>query len=93
MSTSVSGHKKKIAVSQDLSSIKTNEQKKDEDFRVYDAATSDPRVVQHYKDMRSFQTMDFYRRMEKKFTFENGHYRRLMTIEEAFQELEHYIVR
>uniref|UniRef100_A0A7S3LFE8 Inositol oxygenase n=1 Tax=Amphora coffeiformis TaxID=265554 RepID=A0A7S3LFE8_9STRA len=90
MSTSVNGHAK-IAVPPDLTSIKTNERKKEEDFRVYDEAISDPHVVRHYKDMRLFQTVDFYRRMEKKFSFENGQYRRLMTIEEAFDELEHYI--
>ena len=30
--------------------------------------------------------------MEKKYSFENGAYRRLMTMEEAFEELEHYVV-
>jgi hypothetical protein len=43
--------------------------------------------------MRRFQTVDFYRKMEEKYSFENGKYRRLMTIEEAFAELEHYVVR
>lgn len=70
--------------------IKTNS-KADEDFRVYSEETSLPRVVEHYKDMRRFQTVDFYKKMEKKYSFENGNYRRLMTIDEAFAELEHYI--
>lgn len=72
--------------------IKTND-KADDDFRVYDEETSPPRVVQHYKDMRMNHTVDFYRKMEKKYSFENGKYRRMMTIEEAFEELEHYVVR
>ena len=81
----------KIGVPLDVASIKTNH-KKDDEFRVYDEATSEPRVVQHYKDMRMFQTVEFYRRMEEKYSFANGRYRRLMTIEEAFVELENYIV-
>jgi hypothetical protein len=66
--------------------------KKDEDFRIYDECTSEQRVVNHYRDMRTFHTVDFYRRMEQKYSFENGKYRRLMTIEEAFDELESYVV-
>jgi hypothetical protein len=72
-------------------SIKTNV-KKDEDFRIYDESTSEQRVVDHYRDMRAFHTVDFYQRMELKYSFENGNYRRLMTIEEAFDELESYVV-
>jgi hypothetical protein len=72
-------------------SIKTNV-KKDEDFRIYDESTSEQRVVDHYRDMRTFHTVDFYRQMEKKYSFENGNYRRLMTIEEAFDKLESYVV-
>lgn len=71
--------------------IKTND-KADAKFRVYDEETSLPRVVQHYKDMRKNHTVDFYRRMEQKYSFENGTCRRMMTIEEAFDELEHYVV-
>ena len=66
--------------------------KKQDEFRVYDEQTSEPRVVQHYKDMRRFQTVDFYRKMEQKYSFDNGTYRRLMTMEEALDELENYIV-
>jgi hypothetical protein len=72
-------------------SIKKNV-KKDEEFRIYDENTSEQRVVDHYRDMRTFHTVNFYRRMEQKYSFENGSYRRLMTIEEAFDELESYVV-
>lgn len=72
-------------------SIKTNK-KKDEDFRVYNEKSTPPRVIQHYKDMRANQTVEFYRKMEEKYSFENGKYRKLMTIEEAFAELESYVV-
>jgi hypothetical protein len=71
--------------------IKTSD-KADEEFRVYSEEKSPPRVIQHYKDMRRFHTVAFYRKMEEKFTFENGVYRRLMTVDEAFDELEHYVV-
>lgn len=76
----------------EFGTIKTND-KEDKDFRIYDDATTELRVVQHYKDMRSSHTVAFYNKMELKYSFENGAYRRLMTIEEAFDELEHYIVR
>lgn len=74
----------------DFGAIKTNN-KADDAFRVYESDTSAPRVVEHYRDMRQFQTVDFYRKMEKKYDFANGKYRRLMTIEEAFIELENYV--
>lgn len=77
-------------ISGSYDSIKTNN-KDDEEFRVYDVNDSPARVVEHYKDMRRFQTMEFYRKMEKKYDFSNGKYRRLMTIEEAFSELENYV--
>lgn len=94
MTVVITQAQKRISLSSDSSrSIKTNENKKDEDFRIYDETTSNPRVVQHYKDMRMFQTVAFYRKMEAKYSFDNGTYRRLMTIEEAFDELEHYVVR
>ena len=75
-----------------LDDIKTNTTKTEEEFRIYDEATSLPRVVEHYRDMRRYQTVDFYRRMEQKYDFTNGNYRKLMTIEEAFVELENYVV-
>lgn len=70
--------------------IKTNA-KNDEEFRIYDANDSPARVVEHYRDMRNFHTIDFYRKMEDKYDFSNGNYRKLMTIEEAFAELESYV--
>ena len=73
--------------------IKTSNTKADDEFRVYSEETSIPRVLEHYRDMRKFQTVDFYRRMEQKYDFENGNYRSLMSIDEAFEELEHYVVR
>jgi inositol oxygenase len=79
------------AVPRTFEDIKTSQEKSDEEFRVYDEETSLPRVIEHYRDMRQYQTVDFYRRMEEKFNFDNGNYRKLMTIEEAFAELEHYI--
>ena len=74
----------------DYNTIKTND-KADEQFRIYDVNDSPKRVVEHYRDMRLFQTVDFYRKMEQKYDFSNGTYRRLMTIEEAFTELENYV--
>ena len=73
--------------------IKTDTTKTDEEFRIFDEATSLPRVVEHYRDMRRHQTVEFYRRMEQKYDFTNGNYRKLMTIDEAFVELENYVVR
>jgi inositol oxygenase len=73
--------------------IQTNADTKTlEDFRTYTQDEDTPaRVVEHYRDMRQYQTVEFYQRMEKKYSFENGAYRKLMTIEEAFVELENYI--
>lgn len=74
--------------------LSNNKAKSDtDDFRNYNDGETEARVLDHYRDMRTHQTVDFYRRMEAKYTFENGAYRRLMTIEEAFEELEQYVVR
>lgn len=70
--------------------IKTND-KADDDFRIYNEDESPQRVVDHYRDMRRYQTVEFYNKMEKKFDFSNGNFRRLMTIEKAFEELENYV--
>mmetsp|Transcript_104 Transcript_104/g.120 ORF Transcript_104/g.120 Transcript_104/m.120 type:complete len:309 (+) Transcript_104:114-1040(+) len=80
----------KVSIPGNYSNIKTND-KADEAFRVYDVQDSPSRVVEHYRDMRRFQTVAFYEKMEKKYDFSNGNYRRLMTIEEAFAELENYV--
>jgi inositol oxygenase len=81
-----------------IEKIKTNYVKTVNEFRVYDnineeegGSRTPSRVIEHYKDMRSYQTLDFYKRMEKRYDFSNGQYRCLMTIEEAFTELEHYV--
>lgn len=70
--------------------IKTKS-KEDEEFRVYDSETTPQRVVNHYRDMRTYQTVAFYKKMEKEYDFSNENYRRLMSIEQAFRELENYI--
>jgi len=74
----------------DYKTIKTND-KEDDKFRVYSADEDTPaRVIEHYRDMRTNHTVEFYKRMEQKYSFENGG-RRKMTIEQAFAELEDYI--
>lgn len=74
----------------DYKAIKTND-KEDDKFRVYSADEDTPaRVIEHYRDMRTNHTVEFYKRMEQKYSFENGG-RRKMTIEQAFAELEDYI--
>mmetsp|Transcript_90 Transcript_90/g.137 ORF Transcript_90/g.137 Transcript_90/m.137 type:complete len:299 (-) Transcript_90:124-1020(-) len=74
----------------DYKAIKTNN-KEDDKFRVYSADEDTPaRVIEHYRDMRTNHTVEFYKRMEQKYSFENGG-RRKMTIEQAFAELEDYI--
>ncbi len=78
------------AIPDQFQNIKTND-KADESFRVYTSTDSPSRVVEHYTDMRRFQTVDFYKKMEKKYDFSNGSYRRKMTILEAFSELESYV--
>jgi inositol oxygenase len=71
--------------------IKTNADKADEEFRVYDQETTPKRVIDHYRDMRLHHTAAFYQKMELKYDFANGAFRKLMTIEEAFDELEEYV--
>lgn len=79
-----------VDIPSNLNTIKTSD-KIEESFRVYTTDEDTPaRVIEHYRDMRINHTVDFYKRMEKKYTFENGG-RRLMTIEEAFTELENYV--
>lgn len=78
---------KTVVLSNNKAKSDTNE------FRKYEEEETEARVLDHYRDMRTYQTVDFYRRMEAKYSFENGTYRRLMTIEEAFDELEQYVVR
>lgn len=70
--------------------IKTND-KSDESFRIYTSTDSPSRVVEHYTDMRKYQTVAFYKKMEQKYDFSNGNYRRKLSILEAFAELENYV--
>ncbi|GMI28315.1 hypothetical protein TeGR_g12567 [Tetraparma gracilis] len=72
--------------------IKTNG-KADDEFRTYDQESTPERVVDHYRKMRSGQTVEFVGRMQDKFHFDGvtGEGRRQMTIEEAFEELESYV--
>ena len=71
---------------------KKQDDKTNKDFRIYNVTTTLDRVINHYKDMRLNQTIKFYKQMEIKYTFHNGYYRKLMTIEQAFDELEYYVV-
>lgn len=80
----------KVSIPIEYKTIKTNE-KADEEFRVYTSAESPDRVVQHYLDMRRNHTVDFYKKMEKKYDFSDGKFRCKMTIMEAFAELENYV--
>lgn len=88
--TTVTAMSTEATVPASTETIKTNN-KADEEFRVYDQATSPQRVVDHYRDMRLHHTVDFYRKMEESYDFSDGNYRKLMTIEEAFEELEQYV--
>ena len=60
----------------DVQSIQTNASTKAaEEFRTYSSDDTPERVLQHYKDMRMYQTVEFYDRMAEKYSFENGCYR------------------
>jgi hypothetical protein len=56
-----------------LTEIQTNSSSKTtEQFRTYTQDNHDEtpsRVVEHYRDMRMFQTVDFYERMAEKYSF------------------------
>jgi hypothetical protein len=73
--------------------VRHQKEKGEEEFRVYRADRTERRVLDHYRDMRANQTVAFYRRMEEKYSFDEGKIRGRMTMEEAFEELEHYVVR
>lgn len=60
-------------------------------FRNYTNSSLQARVEDHYRNMRLHQTVEFYRRMEEKYSFADGHYRAKMTIREAFTALESYV--
>lgn len=58
-------------------------------FRNYVDSYRQDIVVNHYKLMRSNQTLDFVNKMLDKYTFETP--RQHMTILEAFKKLENYV--
>ena len=59
-----------------------------EEFRNYDSSAAQSRVENHYKNMRSKQTVAFNKKMEAKyFDFDKC----TMTIWEAFEALQDYV--
>lgn len=71
-----------------LEGVKTSD-KSDEAFRVYDGAPE--RVQRHYANMRAKQSVAFYAKMERLNSFEGGAYRRMLTLTEAFEQLQSYV--
>ncbi|CAM9905219.1 unnamed protein product [Chrysoparadoxa australica] len=64
----------------------------DEHFRAYDESSKyAERVRQHYKLMRTHQTLEFNKRIREKYSFEDGKERAKMTVKQAFDELENYV--
>ena len=43
-------------------------------------ATTPERVLNHYRNMRTYQTVDFHNRMMEKYTFNNGKYRYVIIV-------------
>jgi len=63
-----------------------------EKFRDYSIPHDRSEIVeQHYRLMRSKQTVAFVEKMHAKYSFENGRYRTLMTIKECFEKLDDYV--
>jgi hypothetical protein len=58
-------------------------------FRNYEDSNRHDVVSNHYKLMRTHQTLDFVNRMLEKYSFQKP--RQRMTIHEAFKKLEHYV--
>lgn len=58
-------------------------------FRNYVDSDRHDVVVNHYKLMRTNQTLDFVNKMLDKYTFDKP--RTHMTIQEAFKKLENYV--
>ena len=70
----------------------TDQCKASEAFRDYSVPHDRQDIVTaHYRMMREYQTVDFVKKMHKKYSFAEGQYRTMMTIQEAFGELEHYV--
>jgi len=72
---------------------KKTSEKDDGDFRTYDVTTTSDRVIEHYRAMRANQTLAFHAKMSDKYKFDpvTGAGRRLMTMEDAFDQLESYV--
>lgn len=62
-----------------------------ESYRNYVDSDRHETVSNHYKLMRQNQTLEFSKRMTKKYDFSDGKYRTMMTIKEAFKALTNYI--
>jgi inositol oxygenase len=58
-------------------------------FRNYEDSNRHDVVSNHYKLMRTHQTLDFVNKMLEKYSFQKP--RQRMTIQEAFKKLEHYV--
>lgn len=63
--------------------------KPEEQFRNYKDSARHELVSNHYRNMRTNQTLDFVKRMHEKYSFETP--RAMMTIREAFTALETYV--
>jgi len=60
-----------------------------EEFRNYKDSDRHAMVENHYRSMRTNQTVDFVKKMNVKYTFDKP--RAVMTIREAFKVLETYV--
>jgi len=70
--------------------LSVNQSKLKEEFRVYDAKACERYAVvkQHYKDMRTYQTLNYVNRMYEKF---HAFDKCKMTVWEAFDKLGDYV--
>mmetsp|Transcript_9310 Transcript_9310/g.23699 ORF Transcript_9310/g.23699 Transcript_9310/m.23699 type:complete len:406 (-) Transcript_9310:359-1576(-) len=73
--------------------VKVKEQcKESEKFRDYTLDHDRKDIVTaHYRDMKTFQTVDFVKKMHAKYSFADGAYRAQMTVREAFDKLDGYV--
>jgi len=60
-------------------------------FRNYVNSDRQEIVTRHYTMMRKNQTLNFSKKMAKKYDFSDDKHRRMMTVREAFQELLTYV--
>lgn len=77
----------------DDSSIFANPEfsKPKEEFRNYVDSDRQNVVINHYKEMRTHQTLEFVEKMHEKYSFVPGKERCRMTIPDAFKILESYV--